>query len=84
MKILRSEKCLQKSSKLDLAASSSLAEDLNLEEGAKWIGLIKHAYISWYPGQNNEFLLPNEPLESKLQLGPVHLDGHIFTLRILQ
>ena len=84
LKMLHSEKCLQKSSKLDLAASISLAKDLNLEEGDKWIGCRKHAYISWYPGQNHKFLLPNEPLESKLKPGPVHLDGHVFTLRILQ
>ena len=39
-------------------------------------------------GQRFEFgggtLVPNKPLECKLQLGQVHLDGHVFTLRILQ
>ena len=82
--MLRSVKCLQKSSKLDHAGCSSLARDLNLEAGDKWIGRKKNAHISWYPGPNHEFLSPNELLESILQPGLVHLDGHVFTPRILQ
>ena len=81
LRMLRSVKCLQKSSKLDHAGCSSLARDLNLEAGDKWIGRKKNAHISWYPGPNHEFLSPNELLESILQPGLVHLDGHVFTLR---
>ena len=84
LRMLRSVKCLQKSSKLDHAGCSSLARDLNLEAGDKWIGRKKNAHISWYPGPNHEFLSPNELLESILQPGLVHLDGHVFTPRILQ
>ena len=38
-------------------------------------------HISLYPFQNFEFLEPDDSLESKLQLGPVNLDGQLFPVR---
>ena len=46
-----------------------------------WIGQMKNLHISLYPGQNCEFLEPDDSLESKLQLGPVNLDGQLFPVR---
>ena len=42
---------------------------------------MKNVHISLYPGQNFEFLEPDDSLESKLQPGPVNLDGQLFPLR---
>ena len=42
---------------------------------------MKNVHISLYPGQNFEFLEPDDSLETKLQPGLVHLDGHLFPPR---
>ena len=46
-----------------------------------WIGQMKNVHISMNPGQNFKFLEPDDSLESKLQLGPVNLDGQLFPVR---
>ena len=42
---------------------------------------MKNVHITLYPGQNFEFLKPDDSLESKLQPGPVNMDGQLFPLR---
>ena len=77
---MSAEACRKQASRLWLQAPEWL-QDMNFLAANIWIGRTKYAYISWYPGQNQWFLLPHDSLESELQPGLVHLDGHIFTLR---
>ena len=77
---MSAEACRKQASRLLLQAPEWL-QDMNLLAANIWIGQTKYAHISWYPGQNQKFLLPHDSLESELQPGLVHLDGHVFTLR---
>ena len=77
---MSAEACRKQASRLWLQAPEWL-QDMNFLAANIWIGRTKYAHISWYPGQNQKFLLPHDSLESELQPGLVHLDGHVFTLR---
>ena len=77
---MSAEACRKQASRLWLQAPEWL-QDMNFLAANIWIGRTKYAHISWYPGQNHRFLLTLDSLESELQQGLVHLDGHLFPRR---
>ena len=71
---MSAEACRKQASRLLLQAPEWLQDKISWRQT---YGLAEQNM----PGQNQKFLLPHDSLESELQPGLVHLDGHIFTLR---